>query len=87
MRDLPENIPFLVRTTLSRKGQILIPKKIRELGGFRAGDSFSVSIEEDAIVLRRDRPCNRLVEVLLACPVKSLVTPRRRMGLARMVDV
>jgi len=74
-------------TTLSAKGQIVIPKKIREVKRLRAGDDFDVSIEEDAIVLRPLRRCRGLVEVLLACPVKGLVIPRRRREFPRKIEL
>ena len=39
-------------TVLSTKGQIVIPKQIREALHLQAGMRFSVEIEEDRIVLR-----------------------------------
>ncbi|HMC27718.1 MAG TPA: AbrB/MazE/SpoVT family DNA-binding domain-containing protein [Verrucomicrobiae bacterium] len=74
-------------TTLSAKGQIVIPKKIREVKRLRAGDDFDVSLEEDAIVLRPLRRSKGLIEVLLACPVKGLVVPRRRKDFPRKIEL
>ena len=74
-------------TTLSAKGQIVIPKKIREVKRLRAGDDFDVSLEEDAIVLRPLRRSKGLIEVLLACPVKGLAVPRRRKDFPRKIEL
>lgn len=39
-------------TALSTKGQIIIPKRIREALGLRPGAKFIVELEEDKVVLR-----------------------------------
>jgi len=74
-------------TTLSAKGQVVIPKKIREAKRLRAGDDFDVSLEEDAIVLRPLRRSKGLIEVLLAYPVKGLVIPHRRKDFPRTIEL
>ena len=39
-------------TALSTKGQIIIPKRIRETLGLRPGAKFIIELEEDKVVLR-----------------------------------
>jgi AbrB family looped-hinge helix DNA binding protein len=39
-------------TRISNKGQVLIPKTIRDQLAVKAGDTFHVEVEGDAIVLR-----------------------------------
>lgn len=39
-------------TALSSKGQVIIPKRIRELLGLRPGAKFIIELEEDKVVLR-----------------------------------
>jgi AbrB family looped-hinge helix DNA binding protein len=39
-------------TSLSVKGQVVIPKALREALGLRPGDKFVVTSEGDAVVLR-----------------------------------
>jgi AbrB family looped-hinge helix DNA binding protein len=42
---------FTVR--LSTKGQIVIPKEIREHLHFREGDTLTMEVQEDMVILRR----------------------------------
>jgi AbrB family looped-hinge helix DNA binding protein len=39
-------------TTLSTKGQLIIPKRIREALGLRPGAKFVVELEGDMVILR-----------------------------------
>jgi AbrB family looped-hinge helix DNA binding protein len=58
-------------TVLSQKGQIVLPRIVREKLHLEAGDDFEIAIEDDdTITLRRiQRPANRgLAELLLSCP-------------------
>ena len=41
----------MIQTRLSSKGQVVIPKSIRETLGLRAGTTFRVRLEERNIVL------------------------------------
>jgi AbrB family looped-hinge helix DNA binding protein len=73
-------------TTLTTKGQIVIPKEIREKNGLMPGDDFEIhSGSEAEIVLRKiqRRPNQGLVDLLLACPVKGWTIPARRKEFAR----
>lgn len=41
-----------MKATLTTKGQLTLPKAVRQALGLKAGDEFLVSIEEGRIVLR-----------------------------------
>ena len=41
-----------MRTVLSEKGQIIIPKEIRDKFNFKKGDIFEISIKDNAIILK-----------------------------------
>jgi len=68
-----------METTLSSKGQIVIPLKIRQRHGWKPGVCFSIIVEGDTIVLRPS--VNRKTTVLedvIGCagyrgPKKSLL--------------
>ncbi len=40
------------RTTLSAKGQVVIPKEVREQLGLQKGDQFEIDVAQDRLVLR-----------------------------------
>ena len=71
-------------TSLGERGQIVIPKTVREIKGFKRGDDFEILYDEaepDIIRLRhiQARPNQGLVDHLLGCPDKgSLRLPERR---------
>jgi AbrB family looped-hinge helix DNA binding protein len=55
-------------TTLSTKGQVLIPKEVRERRGWAAGLTLEVEECEDGVVLRPVRTLPRTtVDDLLGC--------------------
>ncbi len=56
----------MTTTTLSTKGQIVIPLAVRRALGWKAGDRFEVEQRDDTIVLRAVRaiPRTTLEEVL-----------------------
>lgn len=63
-------------TTIGQRGQLVIPKAIRESRQIEPGDDFEVTADEedsDLILLRRIRPSANagLVEHLAACPFKG----------------
>ncbi len=61
-------------TTVSSKGQIVLPAEIRELDGVETGQKFEIErIDRGRYQLvRRDQPKNEgLVDWLLACPEKG----------------
>jgi AbrB family looped-hinge helix DNA binding protein len=63
-----------VKTTISSKGQIVLPADFRRRDGIEAGEKFDVErIErgEYRLVRRRPTPNEGLVDWLLRCPVKG----------------
>jgi len=67
-----------VRTTVSTKGQIILPVDIRRRDGIEAGQEFEVErIDrgEYRLVRRAPRPNEGVVDWLLACPDKGFFVP------------
>ena len=65
-------------TTVSTKGQIILPAKIRKQDGIEPGQEFAVeriARGEYRLVRRRPRPNEGLVDWLLACPKKGFFVP------------
>ena len=65
-------------TTVSSKGQIILPAEIRQQDGIEPGQRFAIErIERGRYRLtRQDSPPNQgLVEWLLRCPVKGFFVP------------
>ena len=46
-------MPLLETTKLSSKGQVVIPKRLREKLGLEAGDHLVVTLEGDRLILRK----------------------------------
>lgn len=70
-----------MRTTVSTKGQIILPAEIRRRDHIEAGQEFEIErIDQGKYRLtRRSRGRNEgLVKLLLACPVKGWFRPARR---------
>jgi AbrB family looped-hinge helix DNA binding protein len=44
------------RTRLSSKGQVILPKSVREARGWPPGTEFSVEVVDDGVLLRPLRP-------------------------------
>ena len=73
-------------TTISSKGQIVLPAEIRRLDRIEAGQEFDVErVERGAYLLRRvtRRRNEGLVALLSACPVKGWFKPVRRIDTTR----
>ena len=67
-----------MRTTVSTKGQIILPADIRRRDGIEAGQEFEVErIDrgEYRLVRRAPRPNEGVVDWLLACPDKGFFIP------------
>jgi AbrB family looped-hinge helix DNA binding protein len=67
-----------MRTTVSTKGQIVLPAEIRRQDGIEAGQQFEVErIDrgEYRLVRRGARPNHGLVDWLLSCPEKGFFVP------------
>jgi len=61
-------------TTVSSKGQIVLPAELRQQDGIRPGQEFDVErVDQGEYLLkRRTRRRNEgLIKLLLACPVKG----------------
>ena len=67
-----------MKTTISTKGQIVLPADIRRRDGIEAGQEFEVErIDrgEYRLVRRAPRPNEGVVDWLLACPDKGFFVP------------
>lgn len=67
-----------MKTTISSKGQIVLPAEIRQQDRIEAGEEFAVErLEPGEYVLRRlsPPPNEGLVDWLLACPEKDYFVP------------
>ena len=70
-----------VKTTVSSKGQIVLPAEIREQDDIRPGQRFEVERMDrgEYRLIRTDEPRNQgLVDLLLACPAKDWFRPADR---------
>jgi AbrB family looped-hinge helix DNA binding protein len=69
-----------VTTTLSSKGQIVIPAPIRERHNFRVGDELLIEEREDEIILKKARRKRKksLVQWMLDCPAADFKIERVR---------
>ena len=67
-----------MRTTVSTKGQIIIPAEIRREDEIESGQEFEIErLDRGEYLLKRTTgPRNRgLVKLLLSCPVKNWFQP------------
>jgi len=67
-----------MKTTISSKGQIVLPAELRREDGVEPGDQFEVKrLDEGEYVLRRvsARPNRGLVALLRACPDEDWFVP------------
>lgn len=63
-----------MKTTISSKGQIVLPAEFRQQDNIKPGQEFDLERIDSGEYLLRRRPhrCNRgLVQLLLDCPVKG----------------
>ena len=70
-----------MRTTVSTKGQIIIPAEIRREDDIKSGQEFQIErIDRGEYLLKRTtkRRNEGLVRLLLACPVKDWFQPLDR---------
>ena len=65
---------------MSSRGQIVIPREVRERCGLQEGDHFIVEDNPatETVVLRRIRGRAEWFEVYMECPGSFEVPPRRR---------
>ena len=66
-----------MRTTVSTKGQIILPAEFRRQDGIEAGQEFDVERVErgEYRLVRRAPPNEGLVDWLLTCPDKGFFVP------------
>jgi AbrB family looped-hinge helix DNA binding protein len=70
-----------MKTTMSSKGQIVVPAEIRNEDGIQPGEEFEIErLDRGEYLLRRTRQRRNegLVQLLLACPVKGWFQPADR---------
>ena len=68
-------------TTISEKGQVTIPKPLRDAFGIRPGDRLEFDVHGDAIRIRKSLDLDRLAAVYgsvrLPAPVDQLIDEMR----------
>ena len=67
-----------MKTTISTKGQFILPAEIRQRDGLEPGQEFEVERIDrgEYRLVRRERPPNQgLVDWLLVCPEKGFFVP------------
>jgi AbrB family looped-hinge helix DNA binding protein len=80
----------MVKTTVSSKGQIVLPAEIRQQDDVRPGQKFEIErIDRGEYRLKRTahRRNEGLVDLLLACPVKGWFEPMDRTETTDSIDV
>lgn len=68
-------------TTISSKGQVVLPAELRQRDNIKAGEEFEVErLDRGEYLLRRKSPPRNegLVNLLLACPAKGWFKPLDR---------
>jgi len=68
-----------MKTTVSSKGQIVLPAELRQLDKIEAGQEFEVErvAPGEYRIVRRARSNEGVVDWLLACPEKGFFVPIR----------
>ena len=73
-----KTVPYLMKTTVSSKGQIVLPAEFRRMDRVEPGQEFDVERVERGdyrLVRRAARRNEGAVDWLLACPVKDFFVP------------
>jgi len=79
-----------MKTTVSTKGQIILPAEFRQLDEIEPGQEFEVErMERGEYRLKRTAPLRNegLVKLLLACPVKGWFAPLDRDETTNGIDL
>ena len=77
-------------TTVSTKGQIVLPAELRKQDAIEPGQEFKIErIDRGEYLLKRkERPRNEgLVKLLLACPIKGWFKPLDRVETTDDINV
>ena len=66
-----------MRTTISSKGQLVLPAELRQMDGIEAGQEFDVQriAAGEYRIVRRARANEGVIDWLLDCPAKGFFTP------------
>jgi len=75
---VPRSPDAHVKTTVSSKGQIVLPAELRQLDRIEAGQEFDVERVdrgEYRLVRREPRPNDGVIDWLLTCPEKDFFVP------------
>jgi AbrB family looped-hinge helix DNA binding protein len=66
-----------MKTTISTKGQLILPSEIRQQDDIRAGQVFDVERIDrgEYRLIRRQVPNEGLIDWLLSCPEKDYFVP------------
>ena len=88
----PRIILARMKTRVTDKGAVVLPRKVLQQQKVRVGDNLEVIADVDepgVIVLRRisKRPNEGLADWLRACPVKGIRIPKRSKEMPREVDL
>jgi AbrB family looped-hinge helix DNA binding protein len=70
-----------MKTTVSSKGQIVLPAEIRQQDDIEPGQEFDIDrLDQGKYLLKKRKPRNNqgLVKLLLDCPVKDWFKPMDR---------
>lgn len=62
-------------STLSSKGQVTIPKRVREALGLRAGDAVEYVLADAEVLLRRLSPVDRAFHEALSATLDEWTRP------------
>jgi AbrB family looped-hinge helix DNA binding protein len=71
-----------MKTTMSSKGQIVLPAEIRRQDRIEGGQQFEIErLDRGEYLLKRTEPQRNegLIKLLLACPVKGWFQPIERL--------
>jgi AbrB family looped-hinge helix DNA binding protein len=80
----------MMKTTISSKGQIVLPAAIRQQDAIEPGQEFDVQrLDQGEYLLKRTkrRRNEGLVQLLLACPVKGWFQSANRTGTTDDISV
>jgi AbrB family looped-hinge helix DNA binding protein len=74
-----------METTLSSKGQIILPAELRKKGRFLAGDKFKVREKNGSIILQPVRKLRNagLLKLLRSCPCELVIPGRDKTDFGR----
>jgi AbrB family looped-hinge helix DNA binding protein len=80
-----------MQTTLSSKGQIVLPSPIRRKLGLRPGDVLAASVEDGQIILKRrhaqTRKCRIVTDRLTGLPVLTGAPHAQRLTSAQVREL